>query len=169
MHRPARIGILALLVVLGLGAGCAHLGFGPRALLDEANAAIDARDYPTAYGLLKRIALEYPDSPESAEAFPLAAGCLKVLYHHDRYRQPDSVWITSEPRFMFEWLTRYFEAGSPELAVSALFVGCPYNVLREFEEYAKGNPYVSQWVIRAEDDNGIIRSVTAERADAPAS
>jgi hypothetical protein len=129
--------------------------------MEEASAALERKDYEAAYAHLKRVATEYPDSPEAVEAFPAAAACFKLLYHHYRYRQPDSAWVTSEPTFMFEWLARSF-ADSPEAAANALFVGCPYNLFREFQEFGKDRPQLSRWALEAQDDNGIIQSVRVE-------
>jgi hypothetical protein len=145
--------------------GCAALGIrGPRTLLDEAKTAIDQHDQKAAYLLLKQIATEFPDSSESLEAFPMAADCLKALYFKNRLSDPASVWVTSEPDFMFEWLARYFSDGFPEEAANTLLAGFPGSVFRRFEEFAKTRPQLSQWAIQAHDDNGIVQSVTASRS-----
>ena len=64
---------------------------------------------------------------------------------------------------MFGWLATYFRDGSPEAAANAFFAGFPVGTLRSFESYAKAHPELAQWSIRAQDDNGIIESVTTER------
>jgi hypothetical protein len=40
------------------------------------------------------------------------------------------------------------------------------NVFREFEDFAQTRPELSRWAIRAEDDNGIVTSVSAVPAEA---
>lgn len=160
--------LLAPLVVLvGLAMGCAHLTLGgPATLLDDAKAAMAKNDPVTAYGLLKRIATEYPDRPESREAFPLAADCLKALYYAHRVPDPESVWVTSEPEFMFHWLARYFNGAFPEQEANALFAGLSYEVFARFLHFAKSDPKLSRWKLTAEDDNGIVYAVSGTPAPA---
>jgi hypothetical protein len=156
---------LGACVALLLG-GCAALGLGgPGRLLEESERAAAAGEHQTAYEMLKRIASEYPDSQEAEEAFPIAASYFKTFYHHYRYREPNSAWITSDPAFMFEWLARYSDENPSEKA-DALLRGCPMTVFREFEAFAKTRPELARWTFRTEDDNGIITSVQAEPAEA---
>jgi hypothetical protein len=153
-----------------LTAGCALLGLGgPRALLAEANAAFDRRDLETTYARAKQIRVEHPGSPESREAFALAAYAWKQLYHGRRYVDPDSIWVTDERDFLFDWLASFFGPESPQAVAEVMFVGVDYGVFREFEAFARSRPELSQWRLRAEDDNGIIQSVTAERVEAKTS
>jgi hypothetical protein len=165
--RSAAIALCALL--LGFTSACAHLGSGGASRLEaEAKAAFDAKDLPTAYERLKQIEVRYPGSAESRNAFPKAAAVLRSLYFKNRSTDPNSIWVTSEPEFMFGWLATYFREGSPEAAANAFFVGFSVGTLRSFEVYAKGHPELAQWSIRAQDDNGIIESVTTERLATPA-
>ena len=159
----------ALIVLLCIASACAHLGLGGApALLEEAKAAGKAKDMETAYARLKQIEIRYPGSPESREAFPLAAASLRVLYFQHRLNEPNSVWVTSEPDFLFDWFATYFRDGSPEAAANALFVGFDYGIFRRFEAFAKSRPDLAPWLLRAQDDNGIIEAVTVERRTPPA-
>jgi hypothetical protein len=49
-----------------------------------------------------------------------------------------------------------------------MFVGLPHGVLRDFEAFARGRPELSAWSLRAQDDNGIIQTITVERVEASA-
>ena len=159
--------LVALACLLGLAAGCA-LFRGPGTLLVQANAAFDRRDAEGAYALAKQIRLAYPASPESREAFPIAAYAWKFLYHQHRYSAPDSAWVTAEPAFLFDWLATFFASGSPQQAAEVMFVGLPYGVLRDFEDFARSRPELAPWRLEAQDDNGIIQGVAVERAEARA-
>lgn len=179
MHEnPARRHpVLGLVIVILLGGGiatlavaCASPGRGrPSVLLEEARAAFEQRNFETAYLRSKKIGLDYPESTEADEAFSMAAQSLKFLYYRDRYDLPGAPWVTSEPVFMFGWLARYFEEGDPTDAANAFFIGFPFNVFQEFQQFEKKRPGLSGWVVRAKDDNGMIESVTAKRTEAPAS
>lgn len=160
----SRTAAIALCALLAFATSCAHLGLGGASRLEaEAKAAVDAKDLPTAYERLKQIEVRYPGSDESRNAFPKAAALLRALYFKNRSTDPNSIWVTSEPQFMFGWLATYFREGSPEAAANAFFVGFPVGTLRDFEAFGKDRPEVAPWRIRAQDDNGIIESVTTER------
>ena len=157
--------LFALVLFASLTSGCASLGFGgAKALLDQAKDALSQQDYETAFQRFQELETGYPKSAESREAYPLAAGCFKVLYYRARAAQPDSVYVTTAPDFMFAWLETYFSDGTfPTDAVNTLFGGLPYNVFRDFQGFAKTQPSISVWDIRAEEDNGVIRTVTGTR------
>jgi hypothetical protein len=164
--------VIALLACGWLGAlagGCAQLGVGrgerpAAALLEQTATALAQEDFETAYYRLKEIRAKHPGSPESAEAFPLAAYCLKRLYTVHRFTDPESVWLNSEKLFLFEWTASYFGDEFPQQAVLELLVGLPYSFSQEFVAYAATRPESSRWQIRAEEDNGIVHSVTARRS-----
>lgn len=149
----------AALLLLAAGA-CASLGFGPRAQLDDARAAMARGDAEAGYALLGRLEQEHPGSPESREGFPLAAECFHVLYARQRIQDPASPWMTEEPEFMFRWLAGFFRSGEPpQQAVDVLFGGVSVDLFRQFERYAKTEPSLARWKLRAEDDNGIVSAV----------
>lgn len=165
--RALPLAILALLVAV---AGCAAVPTSPspaaRDLLDQANAAVVLDDLEGAYGHLKQIRVRHPGSPESEKAFPLAAYTYRRLWFQHRFTQPDSVWLTSEKRFMFAWLASYFGDGDfPYQAANQLLVGFPLNFFRDFVEYGRSDPQLARWSLRAEADNGIIELVAAAPAD----
>jgi len=160
------------LVSLHALTGCALLGplNPPRRLLDQAHAAVEQHDLETAYQDLARIRKDHPHSPESREAFPLAAAIFKRCYFRERYAHPDSLWVTTEPGFMLDWLDSFFVGPEfPQAEAEALFVGMHYGYFREFLAYAETHPELSRWTVRAEDDDGIIESIAAVTHDARSS
>lgn len=158
---------LALLIVAGVlgSSGCATLGFGPTALRRDADAALQARNPEEAFAHLKELATEYPDSREAKEAFPVAAELSKLLYYRHRVQDRNSPYATTELDFMYGWLARYFEGGTfPEVEANTLFGGFPGDVFQRFQSYAETDPRFAGWKFRATDDNGVIYSVSGERA-----
>jgi hypothetical protein len=171
MRARSRFAILCLaLALLPWLPGCAALGGlvnPPGRLLEQARAAVEQKDLEAAYRDLASIRERYPDSAESRESFPLAAAIFQNGYFRDRYRQPDSHWVTTEPGFMLDWLGSFLAGPEfPQAEAEALFVGMPYTYFREYLARAAAGPALSRWEIRAEDDDGIIESVAA-RATPP--
>jgi hypothetical protein len=164
---PSRL--VALIALAAVAAGCTLFGASrARELVAEAEAAYTRSDFETSYARAKAVRLDHPASPERDQAFALACASWKLLYHRDRYASLDSPWVAIEPAFLFDWLASYFGEASPEEPARLLFVGVPYGVYRDFEAFARKRPDVSRWALRVEDDNGIVRQVTAERSDAQA-
>lgn len=135
----------------------------PRILLAQAEQARDRGDPELAYRYLALIRILHPESPESAEAFPEAIRLFKYLYNRDvKHANWDSVWVTSEPYFVFQWLGDE-SAGEefPQETMDRLFVRSSYGLFRLFQSYSANRAPFRQWDIRAQDDNGTIESVTA--------
>ncbi|HEY8155260.1 MAG TPA: hypothetical protein VII72_14125 [Myxococcota bacterium] len=136
----------------------------PDLLREQADAAL-AEDAPElAYRYLALIDTLHPDSAESREFYPAAAKLFKRAYFANRISKPDSVWATSEPAFMFQWLSQYFRDADafPQAQVDLLFIGMPVSLSDEFAVYARARPkYFSRWEMRVTDDNGRIESITA--------
>ena len=171
MRVSPRFAVRCLALALSLWLpGCAALSGlvnPPGRLLEQARSAIEREDLEAAYRDLAEIRKRYPDSAESREAFPLAAAIFRSSYFRDRYRQPGTHWLTSEPRFMLDWFASLLAGPEfPQAEAEALFVGMPYGYFREFLALAEARPELSRWGIRADDDNGIIESVAA-RSVAP--
>jgi hypothetical protein len=142
----------------------------PQRLLEDARAAIDARDFDTAYRQLAEIRRRYPDSEQSVEAFPLAAALFHRGYFQSRHTEPTSHWVKVEPEFMLDWFASFFEHPEfPQTQAEALFVGMHYGYFREYLAYAATRPELSRWVVRVEDDNGMIESIVADPRDPGAS
>jgi hypothetical protein len=161
--------LLALAVLALLMAGCASPGERrARALVAEAESAFARGDFETSYARAAEVRRAHPASAERDRAFALACGSWKPLYHRSRYVDPDARWVATEPAFLFDWLASYFGEASPEEPARVLFVGTPRGVLRDFEAFAHARPELSRWRLVARDDNGVIREVTAEPADADA-
>jgi hypothetical protein len=47
--------------------------------------------------------------------------------------------------------------------MDALFFGTSYSLFRNFMQYAKDRPHISQWVITAHDENGIVDQISGSR------
>jgi hypothetical protein len=135
-------------------------------LREQADAALAENDSELAYRYLALIETLHPESPESRELFPAAAKLFKRGYFGNRISKPDSVWTTSEPAFMFRWLSVFFRdaAAFPQPQVDALFVGMPVTLYDEFVVYAKARPkHFAHWEMRVTDDNGRIESVSGTK------
>ena len=141
----------------------------PSLLREQADAALEHDDLELAYRYLALIETLHPASPESRELFPAAAKLFKRAYFRNRIAHPNSLWLTSEPVFMFQWLATFFqdEKDFPEQQVATLFIGMPLTFYDEFAAYAKDRPTLSRWQIRAKEDDGKIESITAELAAGP--
>jgi len=171
-HLPR---VLSLLFAIALG--CASPARGPDAcpksvdevlgspalLREQADAALAADDSELAYRYLALIETLHPASAESRELFPAAAKLFKRGYFRNRISKPDSVWTTSEPAFVFRWLSLFFRDAEafPQQQVDTLFIGMPVTLYDEFSSYAKSRPkYFARWEMRVTDDNGRIESVS---------
>jgi hypothetical protein len=177
MHRRCALVATALLVATsgcvtvsreaGEPASCQALLDDPSWLRAQADAALAEKNLEVAYRYLAWIEALHPESPESTEAFPLTARLFKTLYHRNRYTRPDSIWLTSEPVFLFQWLARYFGNDDfPREQAQALFVGLPYGFFREFVAFSESQPNLRGWTLSAEEDNGIVTAISARRAEA---
>ncbi len=153
---------IGLLLVAGLG--CASLlGGGPRRLIEEGKAAVDKQDLPTAYERFKQVEVDYPESDESGEAYYRALACFQPLYNQHRHTDRSSVWVASEPTFLYGWLARRIAVGDGEEAARALFLRMPWSFYQGFQAYAEGRPELAAYRIVAEEDNGIIEMVELKR------
>ena len=177
MHRT-RQPVHALAALLATTLGCASLSQGPDAcpksidevfgspplLREQADAALAEGDSELAYRYLALIETLHPESAESRELFPAAAKLFKRGYFRNRISDPDSVWATSEPAFMFRWLSIFFRDAEefPQQQVETLFLRMPVSLYDEFVVYARARPkHFARWEMRVMDDNGRITSVTA--------
>ena len=138
----------------------------PSLLVEQANAALESRDFETAYQYLALLHTLHPDGAENREEFRLAARLFVESYFRNRIHT-SSPWVTSEPTFMFGWLEEFFRGADefPQPQVEAMFIGMHYGMFRDFLAYARGRPHFSAWVIVAKDDNGIIESIEGRRAE----
>lgn len=152
----------ALLLAATACAGFPDSGPSPKELRARADEAIAAGELEVAYDRLAEIYRRDPESSESAEAFPLAAGLLQKLYMRNRYRAPESRWLATEPEFVFGWFATLFDEEFPHDEAQFLFVSLPYSFFVRFEAYAATEPRLSDWTIQATEDNGRIKSVFVE-------
>ena len=151
---------LASLVACSVASGL----FDPAGrLLEEGRTALERRELDSAYGRFAEIRRRYPASPESREAFPLAAAIFQYRYHRLRYQEPESPWVRSEPVFLFDWFDSFLaEPDFPQAEAEALFVGMPYGLFREYRAQRQADSGAAQPRFEVEDDNGIIERVIAE-------
>ena len=131
----------------------------PSLLREQADAALADGNLELAYRYLALIETLHPDSAESRELFPAAAKLFKQAFFRNRISHPDSIWLTSEPVFMFQWLAIFFqgEGDFPEQQVATLFVGMPLSFYDDFAAFAKQRPALSRWQMRAKEDDGTDR------------
>jgi len=171
-RRPRAAVLLAVLATLPSAGvpGCARPAAPwssdrPAARLAEARAAVSEDDLPAAYRALKEIRERHPESAEADEAYPLAAGVFKALWRRTRYREPDSVWHTTEPEFMYAWLADFYRGGTfPREPVETLLLGLPWSFSQRFLAWAETRPETARWEHDVVEDNGIVEAVTAEPA-----
>lgn len=175
---PGRRASLVPFAFLGALLGCGspsgqsdagpELARPPAVLRARADAALEAGDADLAYRYLALIHALHPGSPEDAAAFPIAVRLFKRAYDRHRITDPGSIWVGSEPAFVFQWVGSYFgPAAFPQAEVNALLLGMPHGFFRDFEAFAARQPAMRAWTIEVEDDNGIIRSVAARPAADP--
>lgn len=167
MRSPLQRRAVASALLLGAVA-CAGLpgaGPSPKELRARADEAIAAGELEVAYDRLAEIYRQDPESPQSAEAFPLAAGLLQKLYMRNRYKAPESRWLTTEPEFVFDWFATLFNGEFPHEEAQFLFKSLPYSFFVRFEAYAATDPKLADWPIRAIEDNGRIKRVFVESSE----
>jgi hypothetical protein len=169
MRTAARL--CAALLAIGALAGCATLSSSPAGALGDAEqlkamgeAETAKENWELAYRYISLIHILHPDSPQNREVFPLAAHLYRKSWAPHR-TELDSVWTTSEPLFLFAWLAGFFQDANefPQPQMDALFLGNNYQLFRDFLAYAANRPYIAQWKITAEKNNGIVESVTGTR------
>lgn len=157
--RARRGASLALALALLAFPACATLEgvFDPAGHpLAQGQAALEREDLDAAYAHLAEIRREHPESPESREAFPLAAQIFKFRYFRLRNADPDSPWVTDEPAFLFAWFDSFVDGSDFPLAeAEALFVGSSVSLFRAYQ--AGNGPNRPRFQV--EDDNGIVTKV----------
>ena len=146
---------------------CEQVFEQPAVLRQRADELVAEKKPELAYRYLALLETLHPDSPESREAFPLAAALFKKLFFFNRTTHPNSVWATSEPVFMYQWVAHFFGDESPQEQVELLFLGMPYSYFLDFKTYAAKHPELSRWVLQATKDNGLTDSIRVEPAAKP--
>jgi hypothetical protein len=136
----------------------------PRLLREFGEAALLANDFELAYGYLSLIHLLHPQSDEDRAAFPWAAAAFRGAYEKHRFRNRDSVWVTSEPIFVFTWLETFFAEGYPAKQVDSALRGAPHDLTVRFVEFAKSRRALAGWSFETEADNGRTTSISGSRA-----
>lgn len=160
---------LATAALAALSIGCATIAGGPapRELRAQADAALEKKQYEEAYRLLAEIHRRHPESRESDEVFPAAALLFKRQYNKNRFSNPTSPWVTSEPEFLFGWLATFYDGDAfPREQAEALLRGLELGFTRRFEAWASKDPKLAAWKLDVVEDNGIVQEITAERASA---
>lgn len=175
--RSSRL-LLPLLLSAALGcAGVAPTGSCPESasatlaspalLRAQADVALADGDPELAYRYLALIQTLHPQSADARELFPAAAKLFKRLYFANRIARPDSVWLVSEPVFMFQWLATYFQGSDsfPEAQMATLFVGMPLPFYDDFAAFAKTRPALARWQMQARADDGRVEAVSGRLAE----
>lgn len=147
----------------------------PRRLFERAAAAVGRGDLEGAYRYASLVRRFHPESEQSGEAFLLATRVFRPLWRTKRIEQPNSLWATAEPAFLFQWATDFFEGDSfPQKQVDALLRKMPKTYSQLWTSYVKrlyGKQGVKQWDFEFEYDNGLVdqvRGVLARPAPAAA-
>lgn len=175
--RPRIIGRISAVFLAAGALGCAALSGAPAtsapcsdALRDPeklnalSEAAAAEQNWELAYRYLALIHIFHAGGEKDRESFPAAATLFRRSWAPHR-AELDSIWTTSEPLFMYAWLAGFFADGRefPQEQMDALFFGTSYSLFRNFMNYAKDRPQLSQWVITAEEDDGIVEKISGSR------
>lgn len=154
----------------GVKPTCAEVRLDADQLYDRAVAELRAGQLEMGYRYLALVHVQDPHGEKDREAFLLATRVFRKL--HFRHRtEADSVWVRSQPRFMFAWLAGFFRGrdGFPQDEMNAMFLGMHYQMFRDFLAWAKQRaneePDLVRWTITAEKDDGRIESVVATPSD----
>jgi hypothetical protein len=114
-----------------------------------------------AYRYFALVAQLHPDSPEAKKSFLYAARIHRYLYRVHRVDDPHSIWVTSEPAFMIQWLSTFFEPGVfPDTEINVLAWKLPLGFYDQLQAYAKTHPEMRKWRLVVEEDNGKIEKIT---------
>jgi len=135
----------------------------PALLKQHGDAARAANDLHLAYRYYALVHLLHPESEEDAEVFPWAVAIFKYFYNRNREVDPQSIWLNSEPLFVFEWLEGFYGDDFPEREVMILLGRLPHPFAMRYIEFARQRPASAGWMIELEDDNGEIVAVRGER------
>ena len=142
-----------------LGAGAA---FGdPEMLKHLAQQEIDQSRWELGYRYLASLRALHPEASLDSEVFRNAAILFRRAYFRNRLVKPESVWLTSEPAFLFHWLEGFSDGAFPQEQASYLLTRMPVDFLRRYEAWAQGRPKLGAWTLRFEKDNGIVQSIEA--------
>lgn len=141
----------------------------PGALVARADAALELRNEPGAYGCLALVRILHPESPQARDLFARAATLYKRNYFRHRLVRPEPFWITTEPAFMFGWLATFADGDRfPQEQAEALLLQMPTAFAGSFEEWSREHPVFARWRFELPDDNGLIVQVIATPVGATA-
>ncbi len=132
-------------------------------LYAQAERSKETQQYELSYRQYALIRALYPDSEEAKKAYPNAAGLFKRFYSRNRHKKPRTTWTTSEPIFMYDWVTIFFGETFPQDEMLRLFKGMPSTFFEKFEQFGAKHPEISKWKIGITKDNGIVEEIDAER------
>ena len=136
----------------------------PRRLLERATAARDRGDMEGTYRYAALVRRFHPESERADEAFVLATQAFRPLWRFKRVEQPNSIWASAEPIFLFQWATEYFEGNTfPQERVDALLRKMPKTYSARWLRYVeglRGTEGVKQWDFVFDYDNGLVDEVS---------
>jgi hypothetical protein len=135
----------------------------PRRLFERASSAVSRGDLENAYRYASLVRRFHPDSEQADEAFLLATRAFRPLWRTQRIEQPNSLWSTAEPAFLFQWATDFFEGDTfPQQQVDSLLRKMPKTYSQLWTSYVKrvyGTHGVKQWDFEFRYDNGLVDEV----------
>ena len=141
----------------------------PDLLLERGRAAFTAQNNELAYRYFALVHQLHPKSKEDEKAFEYAMTVYRIFYVANRYRHPDSIWITSEPTFLFQWFETFVsDKDFPKLQAQFLLQGGTYTFAQLFLEHAEHRPKLAAWRIEVDADDGYVTAIRASRAGANA-
>jgi len=128
-------------------------------LFAAAEAALERKDADVAYRYLVSLHALYPDHDLDADAYRVAASLFVRRYNRTRHNEPDSPWVTVEPRVMFDWLASYYDRDAREPFTADLVRGGPFGLLQQFLDFAARDRRTKDWDFAWEKDNGIVVAI----------
>jgi hypothetical protein len=136
----------------------------PARLRELGERQLAARDLPRSYCYFALLRTLHPERAETAEAFETAAVIAKTLFLRVRYAEPQSMWLTSEPEFLFAWFEDLCASGAfPQQAAEALLRGLPRPLADRLNAHLAASPARVGWRVEVRDDNGLIDQVRGVR------
>ena len=132
----------------------------PLRLLELGDRSLARRELSRAYCYYALLRTLHPRHAETRAAFEGAAVIAKTMFLRVRYADAQSIWLTSEPEFLFAWFEDLCANGAfPQQAAEALLRGMPRPHGDRLNAYLAASPARIGWRVEVADDNGLIDEV----------